>query len=837
MGYTPYTVANMKTGLEKDVDSFLIAEDAFVDLENAYLWRGRVYVKGGSQTLGSGLYGGRLGVRTDFLIVRAGAPQVYNAATLSFPIEPGTLRITDGTTIFLDDGAGNMVVAAGAGTAGTIVYATGVYMVTFNALNNGAAVTADYIVAVNANSPVMGLRSFELANTGDEGLVAFDMTTSYFFVNANRAFSAIPFYKGTNNPVNWTGTNTDFFYTSNYQNAMFTTNNTPGAQFYTITAITNAAAAQVTTSVANNFAVGDLVYFNNVQGMTQINNQTGTVTIVGNPFTVNINSAAYGAYTGGGVAWSQNHTKAASGDGIRWFDGFSPGLLPANGWVNFAPPLDAPTVPAPRILQGCLIIVPYKDHLVCLNTVEGTTFANKQRFANRARYSQNGNVYYAPPLPQGITAVPTGQEWLEIPGRGGFVDAPVNEEIVAAEFVKDTLVVYFEESTWQLLFTGNTILPFTWNKINTEIGAESTFSVIPFDRAILSVGQNGIYTCDSVNIDRIDRIIPDQIFEFKNSNGGVKRVYGIRDFYSEMAYWSYTNASSDSVNANVTIFPNRSLIYNYITGSYSIFKNSFTCYGYYHTFADLIWQDAVHPFDAYVRAWGAAFEQSGFPIIVSGNQQGFVFQLENADGDDFYDNPQSLVIQNITNANPSVFTSPNHNLEEGDFIRIAGTIGTVGINLINFEVATVPTANTFTLIDVNQVPVTTPTYTSGGKILIIDNFSIVTKNLNPFFQQGRSMRMGYMDFYFSRSEVQLQAIVLHDDDEVNEIDLFDVNLSAGVGADQQKFWKRVYVNTEGQFIAIKLTFDDEQMFEQQVQRPIILHGVMMWMKQAGRLVQ
>jgi len=84
----------------------------------------------------------------------------------------------------------------------------------------------------------------------------------------------------------------------------------------TITGITQAANAKV--SVANHpFSVDDEVDFEDVEGMTEINGQTGTVVDAdpdadGNAFTVDINTTGYSAYTSGGKVYfhSCNRTLA-----------------------------------------------------------------------------------------------------------------------------------------------------------------------------------------------------------------------------------------------------------------------------------------------------------------------------------------------------------------------------------------------------------------------------------------------------------------------------------------------------------------------------------------------
>jgi hypothetical protein len=70
---------------------------------------------------------------------------------------------------------------------------------------------------------------------------------------------------------------------------------------FTITNISQAANAVVTAT--NTLAIGDVVTFSGVVGMTQINQLRATVTAAsGSNFTVNLNTSGFSAYTSGGEA-------------------------------------------------------------------------------------------------------------------------------------------------------------------------------------------------------------------------------------------------------------------------------------------------------------------------------------------------------------------------------------------------------------------------------------------------------------------------------------------------------------------------------------------------------
>ena len=69
-------------------------------------------------------------------------------------------------------------------------------------------------------------------------------------------------------------------------------------------------------------------------------------------------------------------------------------------------------------------------------------------------------------------------------------------------------------------YTGNEILPFTWERINSNYGIESTHSLVQFDNSILGIGNYAIQVCDGNTSQRIDLQIPDEVFKFHNGNQG-----------------------------------------------------------------------------------------------------------------------------------------------------------------------------------------------------------------------------------------------------------------------------------------------------------------------------
>lgn len=575
-------------------------------------------------------------------------------------------------------------------------------------------------------NPVMGLRTQEQFGIDQQTLIGFDTTSAYKWNGTN--FITLPSVM----PVTWSGTNYQFFYTTNYAGAFWATNSKPGLNGWNVTAfagsagVGNAATVNV-TSAGNNVQMGDYVYFINLSAAVAANAAVlAQVTVAGNPFTVQaVNQPA-----GSTFAWTNGPTATgmvldsmqtvAGQDGIRYYGVLSNGT----GWANYNPPIDPNTV-----LAGALLIFPYRGYLVFLNTSEGND-QGVLNYGNRARWTQIGTPYYSEPVPvfpnvQGVD-IKTARD--DLFGRGGANDAPTNEVIVAAGFIRDILVVYFERSTWRLRFVNNAQNPFVWERVNIELGSDCTFSTIPFDKGLMAIGNRGIVISDGNDTSRFDEKIPDEIFDIRQNNFGLERVNGIRTFRTKLNYW--TIPSSENPTGT---FPDQVLVFNYDTKNWSLFDDCFTCFGYYYpSGGGYTWGDLPDAWSSYTNiSWNSGVSQAGYENVVAGNQQGYVLILEQTDGQ----NDPSLSISAITAASPGAFTSANNNLPDGTWITLSGITGTtsadgVSLNGRNFKLSN-PTldANNFTLnefksIDGGAASGTSYTYTVSYKNILPGSIQI-----------------------------------------------------------------------------------------------------------------
>lgn len=559
--------------------------------------------------------------------------------------------------------------------------------------------------------------------------------------------------------------------------------------------------------------------------------------------------------------WVTNNTGqfGAAADPIRISDGQT--------WVDFVPPNFGQIDAGPTYLVQCLSFLPYRGRLVCFNTWEGPNFATALHYSNRIRWSTIGNPFI--PFSAGPPA--TGSWRDDIRGQGGFLDIPTSEDIVSVGFVRDNLVIYCERSTWQLRYTGRSIAPFQIERVNSELGGEGPFSAIQHDTSLVGIGDKGIVECDSYKSTRFDIKIPDFVYKIAETNNGPFRVHGIRNFPTRLDYWTVPLAAykTDPSGNSLPIFPNTRLVYNYENDSWATFNDSFTCLGNYQIQAGRTWLNTHLTWVQCNFPW-IDNQPQGAPIILGGNQQGFVEQLDQLNSNDV-----SLYIAAIQANAPAAtrITCPNHNMQNGFVIEIsripAGTPfdnlngGVFGVTLVD--------ANTFDLYlynpaeDVFNIPqqdVPTTPYIGGGLIAIRDNFSVVSKKFN-FLDEGQNIQMGYVDILMPSSEPSNPGAIsmnvyldYNDETPSNTLPKNAINDGLANPVPDQffnsiipttsgllnevggtKFWQRVYCPTRANFLTIQYTFSNAQMAGKEQQQQVQIDAQVLWIRRAGRMTQ
>lgn len=725
MATDKFLIAPLQSGLQTNLEPWLLMDDAFQQLENAYIWRGRLRKRPGAypmvpsrasaeQQLFSRL---RINIGTtdgagDFTAATA-PPGPKVVPGIKFNV--GQI-FSVGVEIFtvFQVGVPAAMKTTGAATLATFNTTTGEVI-----LNGAAAATDVYFYPAD---PVMDFAVYNRLLVNDENLYAFDTQFSYVFRKATgwiRLGTAV-----------WTGTDSAFYHVSNYRGAL---------------------ESDFLLFVVNNVVADQIKYW----------------------------------------------------DGATWTS-FSPIYNLASGFV----------------IRTAKLVVSFKGRLLLLNTTEQTAAGNAI-FTNRIRYSQRG------------TPVAVDSWYEDDHGKGGYVDIESKEAIISAGFFKDRLILFLERSTWELVYTGNIIDPFRVQRIDSELGVESTDSIIMMDKAVLGFGSNGIHACNGNNVERIDEKIPNTIFDVSNQNESLKRVSGIRDFFSESIYWSFTSSAKTSAYSD--IYPNRVLLYNYPTASWAILDDSITAFGYYQNEGVLTWADLTIPWESNNYSWGDPLLHDLFRNVVAGNQEGFTFLINN----EVASNSISLSITQITVvANMVTLTIINHNLAPNSYIYIENCSGAGTITALNdriFRVHDIPSVDTIR-IDESAIA---GVYYGGGTITLVSNLNIVSKRYNLYVDKAKRINVPRIDFLLGTTEggqvsfdfsTSFSFELLIEKGNITNSSLGSNALESipynDAEINQDKLWRSVYILAEGDVIQYQLSLNDDQITDPSIAfSTFSLHGI------------
>ncbi len=807
-------VGPINKGLRTDRLPFVIDNDSFPTLINAYQWRGRVRRKRGTKFLN------RLTrfFNSNLLTYRATATIVVNGSGIAnlitaFGLEtnsnivPGSVTLvgSNGPVTYTDPTIDGYLTPTGTSGPNTINYASGQVTIPAQA---GGTLTA--VFQYYPDLPVMGIEDLSLDPSTTPDTLLFDTKYSYeidsdypyavhdvtFYKNPTADPTFLPNYVPKTNPTafTWNGEDYQQFWTTNYQGALWATNgikvpfsvNNIGMQFKLITGIAIITAGNGTTIPAvaditiatHGLVQGDFIFVNEVEGITGINFETGYVTSA-DPQAPNLVRVTFpfailgGAYTSGGIAQYLTNSADSTLDTLRWYDGdptnpVTHAFVQGKGWVNFMPPISRADfsigdLPADQYyLVGARLILPFKDRLLFFGVVVQSSTGLPKYLPDMVIYSQNGTPYYEASFSKDPTLstveyspvlVPDNQTatasayWADQTGFGGFVPAGVASPIISVASNEDVLIVGFSTLQSRLIYTGNDLLPFSFYMIDSELPTSSTFSAVNMGNGVISRGERGLIITTQREATRIDTDILDQIFEINLLSNGSERFTAQRDYLNEWIYFTYRG------NQNKYKFPTQTLLYNYRDNSWAIFDEAYTTYGQFRQKSGFTWATIGQSFPKWKVwnvPWNAGETTELTPDVAAGNQQGFLCIKDDEDGTG---EANSLYIQSIS---PTSITSPDHCLNDGDYIVISGVLGVTGLNGNIFSVSE-PTANSFDLI---PPPTISGTYLGGGLIQRMYVPDIQTKQFPVAWGMGRKTRLGVQKYLLSTTEQgQIQLLI------------------------------------------------------------------------------
>jgi len=439
-------------------------------------------------------------------------------------------------------------------------------------------------------------------------------------------------------------------------------------------------------------------------------------------------------YFTNGLAWN-GLSDPNSRNGIRFYNG-SPStqlLIPDLGGAT---------------LYGCKLIFTLNQRLVVLSTAE-LEGPNVNYHPQRARWCAKQN----PELWSDIVA-----------GQGDFADASTGEHIISAVPKKNSLIVFFSNSVWELVPTGDPNRAFQWKRLNNFRSCDGRQASVGFDDMAISIGTTGIIATNSNGSQRIDDKISNFVTD-EVDKGSFDKMFCFRDFQNLRFLTLYANNSSEN---------NKVLVNDDDSRAFSKYDLSLTCLGYANTslslrisdfpagvkisdfgnmkISDFSWQENADiliggtvdgrvlelNFGAYdgeepipcsfiTSAWNP-YKEDGleakllyvdFLVTTVENAQGVVYFFKDSETAPYKEQfidllPNLGYICNITgiqNTDPCLITAPDHGLDLGGIVYVYGVRG-VGIGGgYDFVVMD---ENTLSLVGVDGTNL--GEYKSGGKL-------------------------------------------------------------------------------------------------------------------------
>ena len=256
-------------------------------------------------------------------------------------------------------------------------------------------------------------------------------------------------------------------------------------------------------------------------------------------------------------------------------------------------------------INSALLVFVVKERIVILNTNENGT-----DFKQRARWS----------------AIKEPQSWP----ANSFIDAPTEDAIVTADFLGDDLYVWFENSVWRFVWTGDSVSPFEWQRVSAEDGAIAQMSLTTRNNLQRAIGPTKILGNNGNIVAAIDQKVPDVVLEWNPDSAAFSVSADLEE--QRQIYFTYARVETVA-NADGNKYPDRALIFDYEDNNWSVCSHPIHSIGFSRLESDITWDldDAWEDIDF---AWNQLDTISGFPFTIIGDHAGILFQINTGGSDD-----------------------------------------------------------------------------------------------------------------------------------------------------------------------------------------------------------
>lgn len=615
MGYRPFLIAPFKTGLDTDVEPWLLPEDAFSNICNGHIHHGFIQKRSGYRFLAEMVHGRAITAASNAataVFTVASTSGMANGDSVSLHYLAGgtwanlneakyTLASVTATTFTLIystgaavDGSGFGAYTASSGRLGTFEDVVSSATITAATTANPAVFTS--VVSVEDGDTVVlkGLLGGTWATLDDESYTVTGLAgTSFSLIDSSGTTvdgSGLGVYTGS------TGTAEAIS-----RLRIMGIFNYIGSDNTRETLVADTKRVSIYNSATNLLDPLDLF---DITSTLQTNNDVFSSSDTDYIWSANWQHAGSinRVYFTNGKAYQPG---APGTDGILYYDASNPRV------EQFQPSLNATDD-----LYGCKLIFSIRQRLLCLHTFEFDG-ATTNTFPQRARWCAGQDP----------------SNWNDtVAGGGGFVDAPTGEQIISARLLQDIIIVHFTDSVWTLRPVPDPALPFRWDKINDFRACDGKMATVGFDRYSVGVGVRGITATDGVETRRVDDRIEDFVINEINDSQ-FDKVFVSRSYAKRRTWFLYPSVESDDADG--------ALIFDDESGAYSTYKINMNVLGYGNVSQDFAAQDFIAANDLDVSAFElndetalSYFWSQSAELFLGGDREGKVHILETVNTDD-----------------------------------------------------------------------------------------------------------------------------------------------------------------------------------------------------------
>lgn len=264
-------------------------------------------------------------------------------------------------------------------------------------------------------------------------------------------------------------------------------------------------------------------------------------------------------------------------------------------------------------ITHCIDVAVYKNRLLAIRpTLNTTSNALNQSIFYSALYNPTNFI-------------------TDVAGNGGQLSAATGDILIAAELLRDAIVIMFSNSTWLFRYTGVEFDPFRFDKINSSKSNTAPYGSISYDERVTSMGITGFIACDGANVQRYDTAIIDY-YEDNISTQYFDQTFAKR--YDNLSQSWMLYVSQDNLFplvGGVAPGSDQALVYNFIENTWATYKFNLpmTCLGLFYSITGVTWASLTQSWESTDVTWDSFTNQKAAPILLAGDTSGFVYQVQN----------------------------------------------------------------------------------------------------------------------------------------------------------------------------------------------------------------